>query len=202
MEELKVKNVVISKQIENTENYQKFKEIVKNKKINVIMVGINNLAVQRLQIEKNVYVDVLWPNNDRQIQENGLNNNSIVCKLNYINFSMLFTGDIEEGAEKQILKEYKNNLKVLNSTVLKAAHHGSKTSSTEEFIKVVKPKIAVIGVGKDNKFGHPNKEVVDRFRSINSSIYRTDESGEIILQVNKRGNIRIKEFIKNNEKND
>ena len=75
---------------------------------------------------------------------------------------MLFTGDIEEIAEKQILNEYRNDLNILNSTVLKVGHHGSKTSSTQEFINVVKPKIALIGVGENNKFGHPNDEVIKR----------------------------------------
>ena len=79
---------------------------------------------------------------------------------------MLFTGDIEEIAEKEILHEYKTNLKVLKSTILKVAHHGSKSSSTQEFIQTVYPQIALIGVGKDNKFGHPNDEVVSRLQSI------------------------------------
>ena len=63
---------------------------------------------------------------------------------------MLLTGDIEAIAEKQILEEYKNNLQMLNSRILKVGHHGSKTSSIEEFIKAIKPKIALIGVGEKN----------------------------------------------------
>ena len=95
-----------------------------------------------------------------------MNNNSIVCKLHYKSFSMLFTGDIEEIAEKQILQEYKSNLNILNSTILKVGHHGSKTSSIEEFIGAVRPKIALIGVGKNNKFGHPNNEVIERLEKL------------------------------------
>ena len=79
---------------------------------------------------------------------------------------MIFTGDIEEIAEKQILKEYKNNLQILKSNVLKVAHHGSKTSSSEEFIEAVKPKIALIGVGENNTFGHPNDNVLNRLTKI------------------------------------
>ena len=119
-----------------------------------------------MQIEKDLYFDILWPNSSNLIQENMLNNNSIVCKLHYKNFSMLFTGDIEEIAEKQILEKYKNNLKILNSTVLKVGHHGSKTSSIEEFIEAVRPRIALIGVGKNNKFGHPNESVVKRLENL------------------------------------
>lgn len=69
----------------------------------------------------------------------------------------------------------------LKSDILKVAHHGSKTSSNEKFIKAVCPKIALIGVGKDNKFGHPNKTVIQRLKNINCKIYRTDECGEIEL---------------------
>lgn len=78
---------------------------------------------------------------------------------------MLFTGDIEEVAEKQIILNYKNS-KILNSTVLKVAHHGSKTSSIKEFLELVKPKIALIGVGENNKFGHPNEDVINRLEEL------------------------------------
>lgn len=77
--------------------------------------------------------------------QNPLNNNSIVSQLNYKSFKMLFTGDIEEIAEKEILNLQKDKLK---STILKVAHHGSNTSSTQEFINSVKPELALIGVGK------------------------------------------------------
>lgn len=78
---------------------------------------------------------------------------------------MLFTGDVEEVAEEQIVSKYKNS-RILHSTVLKVAHHGSKTSSTEEFIETVKPKIAIIGVGENNLYGHPNVDVLTRLQSI------------------------------------
>ena len=65
-----------------------------------------------------------------------------------------------------MLQEYKNNLQILNSTILKVAHHGSKTSSIQEFIEIVKPKIALIGVGKNNKFGHPSDDVIRRLESL------------------------------------
>ena len=118
-----------------------------------------------LNIDKDIRFEVLWPK-EEQIQENILNNNSIVAKLQYNRFSMLFTGDIEEIAEKQILEEYKTNLKILNSTILKVGHHGSKTSSTQEFIKAIKPKIALIGVGNNNTFGHPNSGVIERLEKL------------------------------------
>ena len=162
MEELKVGTAIISKQGEESENYKKFKEIVNNRNIKVLVVNKGD----RLQIENNLYFNFLWPNNSKLVSENILNNNSIVCKLYYKNFSMLFTGDIEEIAESEILKEYNNNLDILNSTVLKVGHHGSKTSSTQEFIEAVIPKIALIGVGENNKFGHPNDGVLERLENM------------------------------------
>lgn len=162
MEELKVGKVVISKQVEDSENFQKFKEIVKEKCIKVIVVEKGD----RLKIEDNFYFDILWPDNSNLITENVLNNNSIVCKFQYKKFSMLFTGDIEEIAEKQILQEYKEKANIFNSTILKVAHHGSKTSSTQEFLDATKPSIAVIGVGEKNKFGHPNDEVIKRLENV------------------------------------
>lgn len=160
LEELKVENVIISKQVENSENFEKFFKVVKEKKINVIVAEKGNI----IHIEKYLYFNVLWPDNNNFISENALNNNSIVCKLVYKNFSMLFTGDIEEIAEKQILENLSH--KFLEADILKVAHHGSKTSSIKEVIEVVNPKIALIGVGNNNTFGHPNEEVIEQFKSL------------------------------------
>ncbi|MCR5145792.1 MAG: hypothetical protein K6B70_00355 [Clostridia bacterium] len=100
------------------------------------------------------------------VGENVLNNNSIVCKLFYRNVSILFTGDIEKIAEERILEKYTYNKDILKSTILKVGHHGSKTSSSQEFVNCVNPKIALIGVGAKNRFGHPNEEVLERFNKL------------------------------------
>lgn len=155
IQELKVKSIIIGKQFEDYENYKELKKIVKEQKIKVQVVE----AGQKINIEKDLYFDVLWPSSENVISENSINNNSLVCKMQYKGISILFTGDIEEIAEKEILKKYGETLK---STILKVAHHGSKTSSTEKFINAVKPKIALIGVGENNNFGHPNVEVLER----------------------------------------
>lgn len=161
MEELKVKNLVVSKQIEHSKNFEDIIKVARNKKVKIIVVQAGDIV----KVDKNIYFQILFPSDNSMIKENGMNNNSILCKLNYKNFSMIFTGDIEEIAEKQILEKYKNNLQILNSTILKVAHHGSNTSSIKAFIQAVKPEIAVIGVGKNNKFGHPNNEVLERLEN-------------------------------------
>ena len=191
MEELKVGKIIISKQCEDSDNYKRFRQIVKDKKIKVQMVNKGDI----LNLEEDLFFYVLWPNNDKLISENVLNNNSMVFKMNYKNFSMIFTGDIEEVAERQILEEYKENLKLFNSNILKVAHHGSKTSSIKEFLEVVRPKIALIGVGENNKFGHPNSEVLERLEKLDIKLYRTDEMGEISIIVDKKGRMKMKKYI-------
>ena len=160
MQKLSVRKVIIAKQIEDSENYEQFLDIVKEKNICVIEVDSGD----KISIEKNLYFDVLWPDNSSFLSENKLNNNSLVCKLNYNNFSMLFTGDIEKNAEKEILSNINNDL--LKADILKVAHHGSKTSSTSKFLESVKPEIAFIGVGENNKFGHPNDDVLNRLEEL------------------------------------
>ncbi len=125
------------------------------------------------------------------ISENSINNNSLVCKLNYLDFSVLFTGDIEKLAEEKIIQ---SNLEILNSTIIKVPHHGSNTSSTEKFIKAVNPKFALIGVGRNNKFGHPNLDVIERLTSLGIKIFRTDLNGEILITVKSNSSFEIKTF--------
>ena len=99
MNEIKIKNIIIGKQFEESENYKKFVENVKNKKIRVNVVEAEN----RINIEKNLYIDVYGRSSDNVISNNSINNNSLVCKINYKKFSVLFTGDIEKVAENAIL---------------------------------------------------------------------------------------------------
>ena len=179
LEEIKVEKIIISKQIQVTEQYIKLLEIAQNKKIKILQVQIGD----KIKIENNLTIDILFPDVE-QITENAINNNSIVAKITYKNFKMLFTGDIEEIAEKELIKLYKNN--ELNVDILKVAHHGSKTSTTKEFLDLVSPKIALIGVGENNKFGHPNKEVLERLIGLGVKIYKTDESGEITITINNK----------------
>lgn len=179
LENLEVKNIIISKQGETSENLKKFYEITNNKGIRTIIVKKGDIV----EIDKYSHFEILFPE-DNLIEDNILNNNSIVARFNSLNFSILFTGDIEEIAEKRLCELYSGTDK-LEAFVLKVAHHGSKTSSTEEFLELVKPKIALIGVGKNNNFGHPNIDVIERLENMGSKIYRTDNCGEIIIRINR-----------------
>lgn len=192
MEHIKIKHIIITKQYENSENYRKFLSIAKTKKIKIKVVKESKII-----IEKGVIFNMIWPDYENMIQNNAINNNSFVFKLVYYNFSMLFTGDIEEVAEKSILKRYVNNKEILRADIIKVAHHGSKTSSSEEFINTVSPKYAVIGVGQNNKFGHPSESVIKNLKKKNIQIYRTDKMGEIQINVNRKNKIKVRKFINN-----
>lgn len=187
LEELDVKKVIIGKQYEICDNYKEFLKIIRQKDILVKQVQKGD----KINIEKNVQIKVLFPE-EKMIEENSLNNNSLVFKLMHKDFSVLYTGDIEKIAEERIVKLYSKR-EILKSTILKVAHHGSKTSSTQEFLGLVQPQIALIGVGKNNLYGHPNDDVIERLKNINAKIYRTDNDGEIMIDVNRR--IKIQKML-------
>ncbi len=107
-----------------------------------------------------------------------LNNTSAVLHLCYRDFSALLAGDAEATAEADMLAA----AVVEKSDVLKVAHHGSATSSSEEFLKAVTPEAAVISLGKDNEYGFPSPVVTERLENLGTKIYRTDLLGEIILE--------------------
>lgn len=109
---------------------------------------------------------------------NDLNDLSIVCHIEYGSTSFLFTGDAEKKAEQDILNIEKNSLK---ATVLKMGHHGSRTSSSKDFLDAVSPKYAVISCGKDNDYGHPHQETLDALAGRNITLFRTDQNGSIVM---------------------
>lgn len=187
---IKIKNLIISKQSENNHLFNKIIEQSQKYKINLLIVKKGDI----IQIDKDVKIRILYP--EKELKFEDINDNSIVAKLEYKNTSILFTGDIEKEAEQEILKIYINDLQKLDSNILKIAHHGSKTSSTSEFLNAVSPQITLIGVGKNNKFGHPNNEIIERLKKLNCKIYRTDESGEIQITINKNNEIKINTLIR------
>lgn len=161
VENLKVDTIIIGKQDSQYDNCTEFLKLAKHKNIKVISVEAGNIV----KINKFSYFEILWPDVDKMIADNGINNNSITAKLVYGDFSMLFTGDIEEVAEKRIIEKYKNT-GILDCDILKVAHHGSKSSSIEEILEIITPKIAVIGVGGNNMYGHPNSDVIERIENL------------------------------------
>jgi competence protein ComEC len=108
---------------------------------------------------------------------NEANANSVVLRLDYGDFSILLPGDAEEQTEHRLLTKDLN----LTATILKVAHHGSKYATSEDFIKRVKPEVAIISCGDWNRYGHPSQVVLDRLRALGAKVYRTDLQGEITI---------------------
>ena len=128
-------------------------------------------CIKELNIDKNK----LYFLQTKEYDNENDNSNVIYTELN--GYKFMFMGDAGIEKEKDILDKY--NLSKID--VLKVGHHGSKTSSNKEFINEINPKYSVISVGKNNRYGHPNKEVLDNLD--NSKIYRTDQDGSIMFKI-------------------
>ena len=106
------------------------------------------------------------------------NNESVVGKLIFGKFSMMFTGDAEQQAEKVMVDNFAGDLR---STLLKAGHHGSKTSSSAAFLRAVQPEGVLISCGAGNDYGHPHKQTMKKYQSLKLKIYETDLNGTIVV---------------------
>lgn len=153
--------------------------------------GKYNLLEKKLNIKSfnNSYIKIdnveIYSLNSKHY--NNENSDSLVLLVIIDNYKLLFMGDASINTEKDIM----NNYDIGDVFILKVGHHGSKTSSSEEFINSVNPKYSIISVGKNNKFGHPNKEVLDNLS--NSKIYRTDIDGSIMFKI-KKDKLRIETY--------
>lgn len=122
-----------------------------------------------------------WCLNPADVTESG-NAASVVLYMEYQNFSMLLTGDLEGEGEKSVAALLRSNA-ITGISVLKVAHHGSKNSTKEEFLRQCSPAVAVISCGERNTYGHPHKETLERLNDMGTAVYRTDCSGAIQITV-------------------
>ena len=125
-----------------------------------------------------VKVRVLWPPQNLSIKA-ASNASSVVLRLDYGNTSALLTGDSEADVEKALLRDENSRRALENVTLLKVGHHGSRSSSTAEFLKTVQPRVALISCGRYNRFGHPTSEVLTRLAQMQINTFRTDLDGNI-----------------------
>ncbi len=126
------------------------------------------------KIDPRVKVKILHPSKEWEYSNNP-NDNSIVIKVKYGKVSFLLTGDAEDSAEEFLLDEGID----LSAAVIKVPHHGSDTSSSDDFIDAVEPEIAIISVGRNNKFGHPRPSTIAKYVERGIKIYRTDYDGTV-----------------------
>nr|WP_230457130.1 ComEC/Rec2 family competence protein [Parageobacillus thermoglucosidasius] len=167
-----VKNVYAPKVSHTSQAYKDFLTAVKNKKLTIKTAQANvTLPI------KGVTAKFVGP--VKTYSKSDTNDWSAVLRLAYGKNAFLFTGDAEFKAESDMIKAKQP----LKADVLKVGHHGAKTSTSTAFLNAVKPKYAVISVGK-NSYGHPTKEVLNRLKAAKVTVYRTDQKGTIVFTSN------------------
>ncbi len=166
-----------------TRLYQAWIEVIEEKEIPVTLVRDSF----REQIQTDLLIEFLHPSPKTIDPKFAANNYSIIVQLTFGQIDILLTGDIEEEVEEKFVEVYPKR----DIEVLKAAHHGSKSSSTLEFLESTQPEIIVIEVGEGNKFGHPHERVLYRYNQLRATILRTDQEGTISLSTNGRGIWRL-----------
>jgi competence protein ComEC len=134
----------------------------------------------KIDLGGGVVIDILFP--DQDVSSWTTNDGSIVARLSYGKNSVMLTGDATKITEGIVLAE--NPAENLKSDILKVGHHGSKTSSSPEFVSAVSPTYAVISDGKNNKYGHPHQETLNTLSKFGAKIFRTDLLGTIIFKSN------------------
>lgn len=183
------------------DHYSGLKDLLSsNIKVNNIYASENNedfpdshilIKGQHVKIDNKLEIEILWPYDN--LIFNNINNSSMVILINFNNKKILLPGDIEEAAEYAIY----NDLTPCN--ILVAPHHGSKTSSTVQFVDAVKPEFAVLSYGRNN-YGIPSKEVVERYENVKSKIFSTFKYGEINF-ILKGTNVYYNTYINEKSKN-
>ena len=166
--------------LEGNENYEKLKETCNKKNI-----VFNNISEGMYFEEDGLKISCLHPSK-KYNNSKSINAYSTVLDLEYYDFSALFVGDLEDDGEKILLK---NNIHEFD--LLKVSHHGSRNSSSEEFLKAIKPSYAIISAGINNMYGHPHKETLERLEKINAKIYCTASHGQIDAEIDNKGNVVI-----------
>lgn len=132
---------------------------------------------------KKIQFTILYPREGDSRDHKNVHDANVVSLLSYGSTTFLFMGDAERPTERALLE---NNKDILNADVLKVGHHGSKTSSGEAFLFAVSPRVAVIEVGRKNRYGHPTKEVLNRLEKIGIPVFRTDSDGDVTIRTSGR----------------
>lgn len=172
----KITSIIENGAISDTKISSSLEEKILKNKINKIIARQGMRII--LDEKKNIYLDILFP--DRDISDLDSNDGSIVAKLIYGDNSFMFTGDATIYTENLI--EWNEKEITLHSDVLKLGHHGSRTSSNILWLEKVSPEVAIISAGKNNRYGHPHKELLDRLSNLQIPYLSTAEKGNIIFK--------------------
>lgn len=164
-----IKNLVLPYISEKDDKYIYMEELANKNSINIIYIKYKDII-------KNNNLKFVCLHPTLNFVPSSVNSYSTVLSLEYENFKMLFTGDLEANGEKEVIERLSRDY-----DILKVAHHGSKNSTLESFLEIVNPKKCVISCGKNNRYGHPNKELLERIKD--KEIFRTDKIGAINIKV-------------------
>ncbi len=173
LENFSVENFVMPKVVHTTKTYETMIDLVDEKNINVIIPTQGQKLIELDGILLQVISPVVT-------EDDNLNNYSICLKFDYGNTRSIYTGDAETKIENMILESGIG----IDCDIFQVGHHGSVTSNSESFLNMLTPQIAIISCGKNNDYGHPHKEVVDRFEVLGTKIYRTDMLSDIRITTN------------------
>lgn len=176
LERYTVEKLWINGAIHTTQTYMRLLETVRDRQVPTEVVWSG-----QSDTKDGVVFEVLYPTTSQEgVRPKRQNDLSLIVRADYNSQRFLFTGDIDEKVEQDILKSGAS----LSATVLKVPHHGSASGLALNFLQAIKPKYAVIQVGKENKFGHPAASILEKLLSAGAVIYRTDEQGTIHMRTN------------------
>ena len=160
--------------VPSTKTYNSVLKSVQNKGLKITSPSSGDSVCEDCE------VDAIFLNQpDENLAKDNMNEYSLVLKLTYGYTSFLFTGDAEKDNEYSILNEYGD---YVASDVLKVGHHGSSTSSTQEWLDAVSPRIVLIPCGENNDYGHPHDKVIKRLEALGAKIYRSDKNGTVVME--------------------
>ena len=165
--------------------------IIENIPVNKIIINSNKINYyEKSLIKENTIIgkqNLSFKVNDlifTQLNENldDENDSSQIYLLNYNNLKILLTGDASIKSEEKLLENYELG----HIDILKVGHHGSKTSTSEKLLETLKPKVALISSGRENKFNHPHQEIIKRLKKYNLKIYNTQDSGTVTVDLDRK----------------
>jgi len=182
-----IEKIILTKVGYESATYKSLLELIDKKKIKTITPKIGDVEYLFDQGK----ITYLWPGEEVSRFENNLNNSSIVFRFDYGDFNCIFSGDAEIESWTEIFKKQKNNLPDID--VIKIPHHGSRTGLNENMTNIMRPNIAIISLGLNNKYGFPHQEILDILAKNKTRVYRTDQEKTINIRTDGK-NYEIKTF--------
>lgn len=170
IENIPVENILMPKVTANTKVFENLLDIISDKGLKITLAKSGD----NYELDGSKLI-IIAPNSE---EYSNLNNYSVGIQLVFGQVGFVFTGDAEVPSEKEIVERFGSGLR---ADVLKLGHHGSNTSSTEDFLNAVNPKHAIVSTGDKNSYDHPHKEVLERLKKMGVEIYRTDLLGHIVV---------------------